>query len=214
MSGCLRSVGCLTLLCLLAVAGWITRARWMPAVTGTHSAPTIAFDPATEARRERGQNAITSLGQKSGPFFANLTAAEASALVLTDAKRRLPAFVGNVEAAIVGDRLVLRSEIDPAELNALDKLGPLASKLQSRQQVTLAGTLDVASPGHAEYIVQELHVNDLDVPSPIIAALVRQIDRRSRAGGTSDRAIGFDVPPYVGDIRVGKGRVTLYKSVQ
>jgi hypothetical protein len=63
-------------------------------------------------------------------------------------------------------------------------------------------------------VVQQVHVNDLEVPSPIIAALVRQIDRRTRQPGTSDRAIGFDVPAYVGDIRVGTGHVTLYKSVQ
>ncbi len=214
MSGCLRSVGCLTLLCILAIGGWITRARWLPAVPGARPAPTIAFDPVTEERRERGRSAITSLGQKSGPVFANLTAAEASALVLTDAKRRLPAFVGEVQAAVVGDRLVLRSSLDPAELKGIDALGPVAAMLQSRQQVTLSGTLDIASPGHAEFVVQQVHVNDLDVPSPAIAALVRQIDRRTRQPGTSDRAIGFDVPPYIGDIRVGKGRVTLYKSVQ
>lgn len=214
MSGCLRSVGCLTLLCILAVAGWITRARWLPAVTGTRAAPTVAFDPVTEARRERGRSAITALGQKSGPVFANLTAAEASALVLTDAKRRLPAIVDRVEAAVVGDKLVLRTALDPAELKGIDALGPVASMLQSRQQVTLAGTLEIATPGHAHYVVQQVHVNDLEVPSPVIASLVRQIDRRTREPGTPDRAIAFDVPPYIGDIRVAKGRVTLYKSVQ
>lgn len=214
MSGCLRSVGCLTLLCILAVAGWITRARWLPEVTGRRPAPTIAFDPVTEARRARGRSAITSLGQKSGPVFANLTAAEASALVLTDAKRRLPAFVDQVEAAVVGDRLVLRSTLDPAELRGIDKLGPLASMLQSRQEVTLSGTLEIAHAGQALYVVQQVHVNDLDVPSPVVASLVRQIDRRTREAGTPDRAIAFEIPPYVGDIRVAKGRVTLYKSVQ
>lgn len=214
MSGCLRSIGCLTLLAILAVGGWITRARWMPAVTAGHPTPAIDYDRVTEAQRERGRVAIRSLGAKSGPVFTNLTAAEVSALVLTDARTRLPAFVGDVEAAVVGDRLVLRSSLDPAELKGIDALGPIASRLQSRQQVTLSGTLDIASPGHAEYVVQQVHVNDLEVPSPVISALVHQIDRRTRQPGTSDRAIAFDVPSYVGDIRVGKGRVTLYKSIQ
>ncbi len=213
MSGCLRSIGCLTLLAVLAVGGWITRERWLPAVPGARPAPKIAYDSVTEARRERGREVIASLGQKTGPVFANLTAAEASALVLTDAKRRLPAFVGEVEAAVVGDRLVLRSSLDPAELQGIDALGPVAGMLQSRQQVTLAGTLEIARPGHALFVVQQVHVNDLDVPSPAIAALVRQIDRRTRSQGTPDRAIAFDVPAYIGDVRVAKGRVTVYKSV-
>ncbi|MBK6489303.1 MAG: hypothetical protein IPF98_21170 [Gemmatimonadetes bacterium] len=213
MSGCLRSVGCLVVLLALAVGAWVTRDRWRHAIPGAAPVVDVAFTPLTEARRAAGRAQVESLGQRSGPVFATLTAAEASALVLTDARRRLPAFVGQVEAAVVGDRLVLRSALDPAELSGMDALGPLASLVQSRQRVTLAGTLDIAEPGRALFTVQDVRVNELAVPSPAIAALVRQLDRRARGAGTPDRAISFEVPPYIGDVRVSKGRVTLYKSV-
>lgn len=213
MSGCFRSVGCLVVILVLAVGAWVTRDRWRHVIPGMEPTAEIAYVPVTEARRAQGRELVTSLGQRSGPVFVNLTAAEASALVLTDARQRLPAFVGGVDAAVVGDRLVLRSELDPAELKGMDGLGPLARMLESRQRVTLSGTLDIAEPGRALFTVQDVRVNDLAVPSPAIATLMRQLDRRERAPGTPDRAIGFDVPPYVGDVRVSKGRVTLYKNV-
>ena len=184
-----------------------------PRSPGARPTPAIAFDPVTEERRERDASAITSLGKKSGPVFTNLSAAEASALVLTDARKRLPAFVAEVRGGgrrrSAGASVVARS--GGAQGNRRARPTRLAW-LQSRQRVTLSGTLDIASPGRAEYVVQQVHVNDFEVPSPAIAALVRQIDRRTRQPGTSDRAIGFRVPAYVGDVRVGKGRVTLYKS--
>ena len=213
MFGCLRSIGCLAVVAVAAVGGYVTHDRWLPAITGERSVSTVPFDPVTDERRERGRSVVQSLGAKSGPVFANLTAAEATSMVLTDARQRLPAFIGRAEAAVVGDRLLLRTVLDPAELRGIDALGPLAAMLQSRQHVTLAGTLEIAHPGRALFVVQDVRVNDLVVPSPAIAALVRQLDRRPRPAGEPDRAIGFDLPPYVADVRVGKGRVTLYRAV-
>jgi hypothetical protein len=209
MFGCLRSLGCLTLVALLAAGGYVTRDRWLPAITGTPPAVVGDFDKVTDDRRSRATKVVESLGKKSGPVFANLTAAEASSLVLVDARRRLPAFSSDVDAAVSGDRLLLRTTLDPAELRGIDALGPIASLLESRQRVTLAGTLDVAKPGRGLFIVQ-----DLAVPTPAIAALIRQIDRRDRPSNEPSRAIAFPLPPSVGDVRVGKGRVTLYKTVQ
>ncbi|MBK8062567.1 MAG: hypothetical protein IPK33_33045 [Gemmatimonadetes bacterium] len=213
MFGCLRSLGCLTLIAILGVGGYATRDRWLPAITGTRPAVLGDFDRVTDDRRARAKRVVESMAKKSGPVFANLTAAEASSLVLVDARRRLPAFSRDVEAAVSGDRLLLRTTLDPAELRGIDALGPLASLLESRQRVTLAGTLDVAGPGRGLFIVQEVRINDRAVPPPAIAALIRQVARRDRPEGEPARAIAFPLPPSVGDVRVGKGRVTLYKTV-
>lgn len=213
MFGCLRSLGCLTLVALLAAGGYVTRDRWLPVITGTRPAVVGDFDKVTEERRSRATKVVESLGKKSGPVFANLTAAEASSLVLVDARRRLPAFSSDVDAAVSGDRLLLRTTLDPAELRGIDALGPIAALLESRQRVTLSGTLDVAKPGRGLFIVQDLRVNDLAVPTAAIATLIRQVDRRDRPSNEPSRAIAFPLPPSVGDVRVGKGRVTLYKTV-
>lgn len=213
MFGCLRTVGCLTLILALVIGGALTRHRWLPAITGERAVSTATFDPVTEERRERGRRQLEALGRKSGPVFTNLTAAEASALVLSDQATRIPAIIGGVEAAVVGDRLVLRTMLDPAQLKGIDALGPVGKLLQSRQRVLLEGTLEVAEPGRALFVVEDVRVNELSVPSPAIGSLVRQLDRRTVDPGDPPRAIGFAVPSYVGDVRVGKGRVTLYKVV-
>ena len=48
----------------------------------------------------------------------------------------------------------------------------------------------------------------------MIPRLVREIDRRPRAGGLADNALPLPVPPYVSDIRIANGKVTLYKNVK
>lgn len=213
MFGCLRAVGCLTLVAVLVVGGIVTRDRWLPVITGERPISTAMFDPVTDERRDRGRRALEALGRKSGPVFTNLTAAEASTLVLADQATRIPAITDGVEAAVVGDRLVLRTTLDPAQLRGIDALGPVGRMLQSRQRVLLEGTLEVAESGRALFVVRDVRVNEIAIPSPAIGSLIRQLDRRAALPGEAPHAIGFAIPPYVGDVRVGKGRVTLYKVV-
>jgi hypothetical protein len=214
MGGCLRSLGCLVLIAVVSLGGWITRDRWLPALTGSsREAPTLTFDAVTSERRATSRRVVQSLGKSTGPVFANLTAAEALALVLGDARTELPAFVGELEGAVQGDRLVVRSSIDPSALRGIEALGPIAALLDTRSRVTLAGTLEVVESGQGAFVVQDVRVNDLIVPGPAIAPLLRQIDRRPRQPGAPERAITFTLPAHVADLRVAKGRVTLYKNV-
>ncbi|MFP5356713.1 MAG: hypothetical protein ACLGIK_16500, partial [Gemmatimonadota bacterium] len=90
--------------------------------------------------------------------------------------------------------------------------GSAQSRLRS-SPVIGSDTRGVAEPGRALFVVEDVRVNELSVPSPAIGSLVRQLDRRTVDPGDPPRAIGFAVPSYVGDVRVGKGRVTLYKVV-
>jgi len=213
MFGCLRSIGCLTLVAIVGAGAFVTRDRWLPAITGERAEAAREYAAISAEGRQRAQKAVESLGQKTGPVFTNLSAAEAASLVLVDARERLPAFSPDIEAAVTGDRLVLRTTIDPAELRGLDALGPVADLLKSRQRMTLAGTLDVSQPGRGLFVVQEVRVNELAVPTPAIAPLIRQLDRRTRRENDPARAIVFPLPTSIGDVRVGKGRVTLYKTV-
>jgi len=214
MGGCLRSLGCLVLVAILALGGWITRDRWLPALTGSpRDEATLTFEPVTAERRARSRSVVQSLGTSTGPVFANVTAAEALALVLGDARSGVPAFVGPLEGAVEGDRLIVRSSLDPSALRGIEALGPIAALLDSRPRVTLAGTLELLAPGEGAFIVQDARVNDLIVPAPAIAPLLRQLDRRPRPAGAPERAITFSLPAHVADLRVAKGRVTLYKHV-
>lgn len=213
MFGCLRTVGCLTLVIAGGAAAWLTQERWLPVLTGEPRMENVTYDAVTPARGERARTALRAMEQRTGPVFANLTAAEALALLLAERDARLPALEGGVEAAVSGDRLLMRATIDPSALRGIEALGPVATLLESRQRVTLSGTLDVHEPGTGLFVVQGARVNDLPIPSPAIAAIVRQLDRRALPAGAPPRAIAFPLPRAVGDVRIGKGRVTLYKRV-
>ena len=146
--------------------------------------------------------------------FINLSAAEVTALVLARASSRLPALVGTPAAAVQGNQLSVRATVDLSAFKGIAALGPVAALLDTRQQVTFTGGLEVVAPGRAHFLVSEVRVGDLLVPPQAIAALMAQLDREPRSSGVAPNGIPFAIPTFVGDVRVGKGRVTLYKSVQ
>jgi len=50
------------------------------------------------------------------------------------------------------------------------------------------------------------------VPSTLIPRLLRQIERGSRPAGLSDDGLPLVIPPYLGDVRISSGKITLYKT--
>ena len=214
MFGCFRAVGCLVVAAAVGVGAYATRDAWLPAVTGRPSAPPPLFERITEDRRNHARTAVASLERSSGPVFINLSAAEVAALVLAQAGTRLPAIVDRGEAAVQGDQLTVRAMIDLSEFRGIAALGPLGALLDARQRVALTGGLEIIEPGRAQFLVNEVRVGDLLVPPQAIPPLIAQLDRAPRRRGVAANGIPFPVPPFVGDVRVGKGRVTLYKSVK
>ena len=214
MFGCFRAVGCLVVVAAVGVGAYATRDRWLPAVTGRAPAAPPHFERITDDRRNRARNAVASLERTSGPVFINLSAAEVSALVLAQAGTRLPAIVDRGEAAVQGDQLTVRATIDLSAFKGIAALGPFGALLDARQRIALTGGLEIIEPGRAQFVVKEVRVGDLLVPPQAIAPLIAQLDRAPRGRGVAASGIPFSVPPYIGDVRVGKGRVTLYKIVK
>lgn len=214
MSGCLRSIGCLVVLAVLAAVGWFTRDMWLPRVTGARPEPALEWQRVTPGQRTRAERAVESLSSKSGPVFTNLTASEASALVLGPLQERAPGRIERGEAAIVGRSLVVRATVDVSQLDGLDILGPLAAAIGTHPRVALTGDVDVIGPGMAEYRVQDAKVGDVHLPQNLIPQLVSKVGGRDRPANAARDAIVFPIPLYVGDVRIGKGHVTLYKSVK
>jgi hypothetical protein len=214
MFGCFRTIGCLVVALALAVVAFFTRDVWLPRVTGTRPDSGVVWERVTDEQRTEARRAVESLSRRTGPVFANLTAADASSLVLGELRSRYPAVVGAGEAAIVGNALTLRADVDLSQLKGLDALGPLAGALDSRQRVTFTGDVDVLTPGTAQFRVRDVKVGDVRVPRPMIPRLIAQLDRSARPASAAADALVFPIPPYVGDIRIANGRVTLYKSVK
>lgn len=232
MFGCIRRLGCLVVI-LLICAVWFffyrsdspertTRQDPLPPLTSSSDGPApgpVATAPRgweslTTERAERGRAAVESLGQKSGPVFANLTAAEAASYLFLIVAKQLPPSAKNSEAFISGDRLQVRSDVKLSDFGGAAALGPLASLLSDRDSVRLGGTISMIRPGLGEFRLREVKLGKLNVPSPLIPRLAGQIRKGDRVEGSSADALPMKFPEYISDVRISNGRITLYKNVR
>ena len=224
MKGCIRRLGCLVLIiALVALWYWYARverpaanttASTTDAVTGASSVNT-GWKPLTTEDARRGRAAVEALAQRSGPVFANLSPAEAASYIFLVVAKQLPPSARNVEASIVGDRLYVRSEVDLKDFGGAGQLGALGMLLGSRDSVLLGGTIHMLKPGLAEFQVQEVKLGKLQVPKSLIPRLIAQMTRgRKKVEGVSETGLPMVMPPYISDVRIANGKITLYKSVK
>ncbi|HUQ20401.1 MAG TPA: hypothetical protein VM099_12380 [Gemmatimonadaceae bacterium] len=214
MFGCLRRLGCLVILLILLAAGWYWYARVEPSRSSTNTpASQRTWEPLSQANGARGQQAVASLGQRSGPVFANLSGSEAASYIfLAASKQALPPSAQNVSAAVLGDRLYVKANVVLNELGGRKVLGPLASLLSDRDSVQLGGTMNVIRPGLGQFVVQDVKLGSLKVPSPLVPRLIQEIRRGDVPDGVAQNGFPMPLPNYISDIRISNGRITIYKN--
>ena len=213
MFGCLRRLGCLLILAVIVVAAWLLRDRWEPAVFGGGRSSAATWQPITAVGGKRASTVLESLGRQAGPVFANLTAAEVAGLFLAGGAGQFPSSVQGAEATVVGDQVKLRASLSLDDIKGLDLLGPFGDFLGKRERFELGGTLDIVSPGLAQLRVESAQIGELPIPKAAIPKLLARLARDARPVGVAPNGIAFRVPAYIGDVRVSKGRITLYKNV-
>lgn len=224
--GCLRNLGCLVVLAIAAVFGWLYRDQLVSTVgrsTGraereatatTASAPSRDWEPLTASAAARTRTAIEKLTRRSGPVFVTIPAADAASYILEEISAQLPQSARNVAARVVGDRLYVRTDVRMADVGGAGVLGPLASVLGDEETIEFGGTVDVLRPGLAEYRVRSIKVRDLSIPSPAIPRIMRRVRPDSVPEGLAADALSMQIPSTIADIRIANGKVTLYKAVR
>jgi hypothetical protein len=220
MNGFLRRIGCLVIIILICVAAWYWYAR-VPAsksttttTVETATSTNSGWQPLTAADADRGRAAVQSLGSQSGPVFANLTAAEAASYIFTVLAKQLPPSAQNAQAAIVGDRLYVRSDVELKDFGGSKALGPLGMLLGDRDSVRLGGTINMLKPGLGEFLVQEVKLGKLDVPNALIPRILSQMKKGKPVEGISQNGLPMVMPSYISDVRIANAKITLYKSVR
>ena len=222
MKGFFRRIGCLILIIVIIAGVWYWYAVQnsptgsnMPATGPEAGTPTnTGWQPLTAADAERGRVAVQSLGRQSGPVFANLSPSEAASYIFLVLAKQLPPSAKNAEAESVGDRLYVRSEVELKDFGGSKNLGPLGMLLGERDSVRLGGTINVLKPGLGEFLVQEVKLGRLDVPTSLIPRLVSQMKRGKQVEGVSRNGLPMVMPAYISDVRISNGKITLYKSVR
>jgi hypothetical protein len=222
MKGFFRRLGCLVIVIAILAAVWYWYARVEERSTssnatttgGTAASVNSGWQPLSAAAAERGRLAVLSLGRQSGPVFANLTPAEAASYIFTVLAKQLPPSAQNAEASIVGDRLYVRSDVDLKDFGGSKALGPLGMLLGERDSVRFGGTINMLKPGLGEFLVQEVKLGRIDVPSTLIPRLLGQMKRGKSVEGISQNGLPMVMPAYISDVRISNGKITLYKSVR
>jgi hypothetical protein len=220
MKGFFRRLGCLIIILVIAGAAWYWYTR-VPATTttssttvGTATSVSNGWQPLTAADADRGRAAVQSLGRQSGPVFANLTAAEAASYIFTVVAKQLPPSAQNAQAAVIGDRLYLRADVELKDFGGSKSLGPLGMLLGDRDSVRLGGAINMLKPGLAEFLVQEVKIGKLEVPNALIPRILTQMKRGKAVPGVSQNGLPMVMPSYISDVRIANGKITLYKSVR
>jgi hypothetical protein len=219
MKGFFRRLGCLILILILLACAWYWYARvdhrsGTAITTGTATSSTSGWQPLTAADAERGRAAVQSLGRQSGPVFANLTPAEAASYIFTVVAKQMPPSAQNAQAAIIGDRLYVRSDVDLKDFGGSKALGPIGLLLGDRDSVRFGGTINMLHPGLGEFLVQEIKLGRVDVPDALIPRLLTQMNRVKKVEGISQNGLPMVMPTYISDVRISDGKITLYKSVR
>lgn len=211
--GCIARLGCLILLAILAVVGWFTRDRWLPERFRSHhfAATPARWEPLSDAGAARTRTALGKLAQPTGPAFQTLSGSDLASFAMGELSRQLAGTVDSVETRVAGDTIAMRGVVQTSKLGGL---GSIAGMLRDRERVELAGTFHVIEPGVAEFQVREVHIGSVPIPSGMIPELVRHIRRGPAPPGASPNGLPVPLPRSVGDIRVARGKVTLYKSGQ
>ena len=217
MFGCLRRLGCLAVLAI-AVALYLARDSWRPltARLGGHDDPLPADTAAMWQRVDqpsaaRGEHAVRTLAAPRGPVYVNVRPGELASyafLSLTDA---LPATLRDAQTTVVGDRIHIRSVVSPADFAGVLG-GAVRSVLHARDTLRLAGTIDVLRPGLAQFRVRDVQIGSVPVPTALIPRVVARFRQGDTPSGVASDAMPIPLPPYIGDVRVGRGRITLYKA--
>lgn len=223
MFGCFRRLGCLVILLILGVFAYFNRGRleetyrrYAGEGVGPSSTEVSApgtWQPLTGDKATRGQHAVESLSKKSGPVFANLTAAEAASYIFLEAAKQLPSSSENITSAVKNDRLYVRANVALKDFGGSSALGPLAYMLGDRDTVQLGGVIHVIRPTVGEFQVQDVKIGSLAIPSALIPKLISRIRKGTIPDGVSPNGLPMKLPPYIGDVRITNGRIVVYKNV-
>lgn len=213
--GCIARLGCLLVLCVLAIGAWLTRDRWLPLLHGSHvSAASSVWQPLTPAGAERARESVQALSRPTGPVFQNVQPGDLAAYVFQSLAHQIPQSADSAEAAVINGRMYVRAVIPVKDLGGAGALGPLSALVSDREQLTLGGTFEVIRPGLAEFHVQEISLRSLKVPGSLIPQLVKSLGKGARPAGVADDALPILAPAGLGDVRLANGKVTLYKAGQ
>ncbi len=217
MFGCLRRLGCLVVI-LFAVLAYFTRAYWWEPVNrmagrsttvSTEPDTSSHWEPITPAGAERGEKQVRALAAPRGPAYVTLRPGDLASYAFLSLANTLPTFARDAQSTVIGDRVYVRSLVELRDFAGA--LGALGGVLADRDTLRLGGTFEVLAPGRAAFHVQDVQLGTFPIPSKMIPSLLKRVRRGPQPAELAPDALAVPVPEYIGDVRIARGRITLYK---
>ena len=208
----MRKIGCLVVLLLGALAGWMLRDRFFTGARPVEVTAATDWESLTPAGAARMRVALTTLQRPDGPVFVSVRPADLASYIFQQLSKQLPPSADSVQVAALGDRMYIRASVKPSDFGGGDVLGPLAGFLSDRERMQFGGTFHVIKPGLAEFRVQDIRFREFPVPTGAIPRLLKRIEHGARPAGLDEDGLPLVVPSYIGDVRIEPGKITLYKN--
>jgi hypothetical protein len=210
MLGCITLPFRLALLALLLVGaylGWRNRDR-IAEVLGVR--PTVTVAPESRGRPTgRGlARAIEKVDSLNGWRADSivLSAGEMASLVGAGLPAVVRRDIDSLQVELLEGAIRVRGKIRTEGLPR-EVLGPFAGALRPWEPIAVGGTVDIVSPGRAEWTVTEFQVRDFSFPTEMVPRMVDFLSRQETRG-----RLAVVVPQGIGRVRVHSGGVTLYPS--
>jgi hypothetical protein len=105
-------------------------------------------------------------------------------------------------------KLILHARLDTRALPA-GTLGPFAGMFGEHEPLRMAGTVAIGSPGTAYYDITEMSLRGIEIPTPFVKQLTKQM-----AGASPNGAVPVKVDPAVTEVKVHTTGVVLYKRAR
>jgi len=212
--GCLKNVltgvGCVVVLAAAAVAGFIYRDKlahlWRRVWGQREPAPIVYVLPAPGGAAH-AETALRELGRRGGPAYVDVAPADLAALIDRELARMPRRVFDSVAVALDSPRVLVRGRLD---VSAIPQrlLGPLADGLGRYEPVTAGGVLAAGPDGTLRWTLDQLSIREFPFPKSVIPAVVRSF----ALANAKDAAVPIPLPLPVGDVRVSRSGVRLYRA--
>ncbi len=232
MASLSRLLGTLVLIVALAVGWWWwsggklplpdSVVSWLPfeprQPDGMSTAPARAlaravWQPIDAAAAQTAQTKLRQLASPSGPGMVTLEPGQLASFLVEAFARQLPESARGAMVTVVDDMVYVKADIPLEDFGGESVLGPLAGALDRRDTIVIGGTFDLIDERRAQFRIREVIMGQFSVPRPLVPKLVSL----TRRGAITDSLISPDgypvtLPPSVADVRISRGRITVYRT--
>ncbi len=174
---------------------------------------TARWQSIEEASAAEAEVKVARLRKRGGPERITLEAGELASFLVQPFVLQLPASATDARVAVVDDMIYVKTLVRLEDFGGESILGPMAGALDRRDTLTIGGTFDLIDRGRAQFRIREVIIGAFRVPRPLVPKLIALTRRGLADAAISDDGYPITLPPFVGDVRIARNQITVYRAV-